>query len=297
MIEMGVIRGSAHHVNHAIMSKRLLGSARHMLTLGSTLSVVLLEGLGMVSLAAAAEPERREWTVDGVAREALVYMPPQALSNAVPVVFVFHGHGGNMRHMARTFPCHTLWPEALVVYMQGLPTPGRLTDPEGKKNGWQNVPGDQGDRDLKFFDAVMETLRTTARIDGKRVYATGHSNGGGFTYCLWASRAYAFDAFAPCAAVTTQLAKLTPKPVLHVAGEKDPLVKFVWQEKTLEVLRRTNRCGAGQPWGTNATLFASSVGAPVIALIHPGGHELPPEALPSIVRFFKERTSPSAARK
>ena len=238
----------------------------------------------------AAGPERREWSVDGATREALVYVPPQAASKAVPAVFVFHGHGGNMRHAARAFSLHTLWPEALVVYMQGLPTPGRLTDPEGKRAGWQNVPGVQGDRDLKFFDAVMDTLRTTCRIDGKRVYATGHSNGGGFTYLLWAERGYAFDAFAPCAAATTQLAKLVPKPVLHLAGEKDTLVKFVWQQRTIEALRRINGCGGeGRAWGTNATLYASGAGAPVVALIHPGGHELPPEAAPSIVRFFKER--------
>ena len=35
-----------------------------MLTLSSTLSVALLAGLGLVTLAAATEPERREWTVD-----------------------------------------------------------------------------------------------------------------------------------------------------------------------------------------------------------------------------------------
>jgi polyhydroxybutyrate depolymerase len=268
-----------------------------MRTLIPTLSAALAAGSALAL--SAAEPERREWTVDGVTREALVYVPAQALSNAVPVVFVFHGHGGTMRHMARNFPCHTLWPEALVVYMQGLPTPGRLTDPEGKKAGWQYAPGAQGDRDLKFFDAVMETLRTTCRIDGKRVYATGHSNGGGFTYLLWTARAYCFDAFAPCAAVTTQLANLTPKPVLHVAGEKDNLVKFAWQQKMLAAVRQVNHCGsgAGQPWGTNATLYASSAGAPVVALIHPGGHELPPEALPSIVRFFKEHVNPGAVKK
>ena len=81
---------------------------------------------------------------------------------------------------------------------------------------------------------------------------------------------------------------MTPKPVLHVAGEKDTLVKFVWQQRTIEALRKLNRCAAeGSPWGTNATCYASSVKAPVVALIHPGGHEMPPEAAPSIVRFFK----------
>ncbi len=54
---------------------------------------------------------------------------------------------------------HKHWPEAIVVYMQGLNTPGALTDPDGKRPGWQKTFGDQGDRDLKFFDAVLATLR------------------------------------------------------------------------------------------------------------------------------------------
>jgi len=32
----------------------------------------------------------------------------------------------------RKFSYHTLWPEALVVYPQGLPTAGKLTDPRGE---------------------------------------------------------------------------------------------------------------------------------------------------------------------
>lgn len=148
-------------------------------------------GLALVTVAeldAAEALTRREWLVDGVRREALVYVPPSAKSAATPVVFAFHGHGGTMGHAARTFGYHTLWPEALVVYPQGLPTPGRLTDPAGKKAGWQSRIGDQGDRDLKFFDALLAALQADYRVDEKRRYATGHSNGGSFTYLLWAAR-------------------------------------------------------------------------------------------------------------
>ena len=35
------------------------------------------------------------------------------------------------------------WPEAIVVYMQGLNTPGVIGDREGKKSGWQKSTGDQ----------------------------------------------------------------------------------------------------------------------------------------------------------
>jgi polyhydroxybutyrate depolymerase len=233
--------------------------------------------------------ERREWTVDGVAREALVHVPASAKTKPAPVVFAFHGHGGNMRQAARSFGYHTLWPEAVVVYMQGLNTPGKLTDPEGKKPGWQHSIGEQGDRDFRFFDAVFANLKTDYRVDEKRIFATGHSNGGAFTYMLWASRGDRFAAVAPSAAVSAgSLPLLKPKPVLHVAGETDPLVKYAWQQKMMDALRKLNACGEGQPWGNLATLYPSTTGTPVVTFIHPGGHQFLPEAAAAIVKFFQE---------
>src|SRR4051812_1090421 len=93
------------------------------------------------------ESVRWEVMVDGVAREALVQAPAGAKTKPAPVVFVFHGHGGTARSALRQFPIHEHWPEAIVVAMQGLNTPGRLTDPEGKKPGWQHAAGAEGDRD------------------------------------------------------------------------------------------------------------------------------------------------------
>lgn len=251
----------------------------------------LLLGLSLaacVSASAAEEPARREWTVDGVVREALVYVPASAKTNAAPVVFAFHGHGGNMRNTVRSFHIHTLWPEAIVVYPQGLNTPGRLTDPEGKKPGWQHGAGAEGDRDLKFFDAMLKSLKADYKVDAKRIYSTGHSNGGGFTYLLWAERGDNFAAFAPSASAASALAaslpaelvarrgakagkrtdtdedskaddKTTettkdaktapkPKPFLHLGAENDPLVKFAWQKATIERIRELNQCGEGKPW-------------------------------------------------
>lgn len=253
--------------------------------------LLLLAVLVLVLPKARAEDalQRREWTVDGTAREALLSIPASAKTSAAPLVFVFHGHGGNMNQVARSFGIHTLWPEAIVVYPQGLNTPGRLTDPEGKKPGWQSGPGAQDDRDLKFFDAMLESLKKDYRVDPKRIYATGHSNGGSFTYLLWLERGDRFAAFAPSAAVMAQgVPQLKPKPILHLAGEKDPLVKYEWQQKMMEAIRKVNQCGEGQPWGQFATLYPSKVGAPVVTFIHPGTHQFPAEAPPAIVKFFKE---------
>ena len=84
---------------------------------------------GSLSAADKTGVERMEWQIDGVAREALVHVPADARSSATPVLFAFHGHGGTAKNAAFHYNYQKLWPEALVVYMQGLPTVGK-TDPE-----------------------------------------------------------------------------------------------------------------------------------------------------------------------
>lgn len=253
------------------------------------LLLVLWVSFVMASMVSAASAAEREWMIDGIAREALVYVPSNVNSKGCPVVFAFHGHGGNMRNAARLFHYEKLWPEAIVVYMQGLKTPGRLTDPNGAQPGWQRGQGDQGDRDLKFFDAVLAGLKRDARVDPKRIYVTGHSNGGGFTYLLWAARGDQLAAVAPSGAAAGGLMRLLkPKALLHVAGETDPLVRFEWQKQTINAVRELNQCGAGESCGPWCTQYSSRIGAPLMTYVHPGGHEFPAGALRLIVKFFKE---------
>ena len=96
--------------------------------------------------------------MDGVKREALVVAPAKP-GKSPPLLFVFHGHGGTAKHAAARYAYHKHWPEAVTVYPQGLPTPGKLTDPEGKRTGWQHGLGEQKDRDLAFFDAMLASLK------------------------------------------------------------------------------------------------------------------------------------------
>src|SRR5579871_5580894 len=103
----------------------------------------LVAALLAVPATRAADPvelKKVTWQVGSDSREALVYNPP---GTNKPVVFVWHGHGGTANFMSRRFPMHKLWPEAVVVYPQGLPTPAPLVDPDGKRNGWQKYIGDQ----------------------------------------------------------------------------------------------------------------------------------------------------------
>lgn len=251
----------------------------------------------LVETSPAREPVRETWMVEGMEREALIFLPAKKPGQGgAPVVFGFHGHGGNAGNAARSFHFEDEWPEALVIYPQGVPTPGRLTDPEGKRNGWQHAAGDHGDRDLKWFDAILATAREKYSIDENRIYASGHSNGGGFTYLLWAERPEVFAAVAPSAAVGRKsAAKLTPKPVLHLASESDPLVKYEWQALMIDHVKRINGCAAsGTAWGEGGTIYPSEKGTPLVVYLHAGGHKYPPAGPALIVRFFREHARKQA---
>lgn len=246
----------------------------------------------VLSLAPAQQPASRTWDVDGMKREALVCEPAKKTTGRVALVFDFHGHGGTARNAARVHHLHEAWPEALVVYPQGLNTPGRLTDPDGKRPGWQSGPGDQGDRDLKFFDAMMASLKQDYSVDENRIYVTGHSNGGAFTYLLWAQRGDAFAAFAPVAAAAGQYFRdAKPRPLFHAASEKDPLVTFAMQQRTLDRVKKLNGCDErGEDWAKGCLRYQSKTGTPVVVYLHDEGHKYPEPAPALIVKFFQEQT-------
>jgi polyhydroxybutyrate depolymerase len=239
----------------------------------------------------AQEPAHRTWEIDGVKREALVFAPSKKTEGKVPLVFDFHGHGGTARHAARTHHIHEAWPEAVVVYMQGLNTPGKLTDPDGKRTGWQSGPGDQKDRDLHFFDAVLASMKKDYPIDEKRIYATGHSNGGAFTYLLWAKRGDTIAAFAPVAAAAgVYFADAKPRPLFHAASEKDPLVRFAMQQRTLDRVKKLNDCDTqGEEWAKGCQRYPSKSGNPVVIYLHDEGHKYPSATPALIVKFFQEQ--------
>ncbi len=208
--------------------------------------------LAVTSTARSAEPVPLNVNVNGIERHANIYeptSPPKA--DGSPLVFVFHGHGGTMQSIARHMPVYRYWPEAIVVYMQGIPTP-TLVDPQGKHAGWQRAPSEVGDRDLKFFDTALASIREKYHIDNNRIYATGFSNGSLFTFLLWGQRPNVFAAFAACSGPPWTGVKLTvPKPVFIVAGRTDRIFSFdkykatIQQVRTIRQRHRPGQTGCG----------------------------------------------------
>jgi polyhydroxybutyrate depolymerase len=255
--------------------------------------LAVLSVLLVAASAALAQGVTMTWTVEGATRTALVFAPPQAAGVAahkLPLVFAFHGHGGTSQTAAVGMHLQTVWPEAVIVYPQGLKTRSKI-DPAGNQYGWQMEQGQVGlhDRDLKFFDAMLTGLRQQFPVDDSRIYATGFSNGAIFSYLLWAERGKVLAAVGVCNGLLAAGEHLTvPRPVVVIGGESDPLVPLASLQQGIEADRQINGAtAAGQPCGPMCTLYPSSTQTPVVTRIHPGGHFYPPWASPAIVEFFK----------
>jgi polyhydroxybutyrate depolymerase len=251
--------------------------------------------LAILSIAAAALlfsgaccAERMTWTIDGVQREAQVFRPLGASAKKAPVLFAFHGHMGTIHGASEALDFHHTWPRAIVVYMQGLPTPS-AADPSGMKSGWQAELGQLGDRDLKFFDAVLATLHEKFSVDDTRVYAMGFSDGAFFTYLLWQERPKIIAAFALCSGRIFPAVHLTaPKPAFIIAGDNDDRITANLRDETIKTVRDLDgAAGRGLGCGDGCTLYGSPEGMPVKVLIFHGGHEFPPSTSAAIVAFLR----------
>ena len=241
-----------------------------------------LAGVLLILGVRAASAEVMRWRVDGETREAIVFAPTAASREGgrVPLVLSFHGRGDNTQNFQHT-NVHVAWPEAIVVYFQGLETRGGLA-------GWQVERGEGTDRDLKLVDVALASLRTTYGIDDDRIYATGFSNGGMFTYLLWAERPGVFAAYAPVAGrLRPSVRPRQPRPLFHVAGERDRQVNFSDQEAAIAIAAEVNGVAAATTrCGDGCTIYGSGTPAPVMTWIHTGGHVYPRETSERIVSFF-----------
>ena len=134
-------------------------------------------------------------------------------------------------------------------------------------------------------------MRERHRIDDDRIYATGYSNGGMFTYLLWAERPGVFAAYAPVAArLRPSVRPSQAAPVFHVAGERDRVVSFEDQEAAIAVAIKVNGVDETTSCGAGCTVYGAGTAAPVMTWIHPGAHVYPRETTRRIVSFFREQS-------
>lgn len=117
----------------------------------------------------------------------------------------------------------------------------------------------------------------------------GHSNGGRFTYVLWAARGREFAAYGPSGSPAVLMSRqFEPRSAFLVAGEKDQLVAFQGQKMTSNALKRLLETdGSKARVDGYARYEKGKNGLEVGTYFHPGGHEYPRDAGKMTVEFFK----------
>ena len=162
---------------------------------------------------------------DEAERQYLMYVPKSYdAATPVPVMMSFHGFGGTAAQQMQMVDMRAL-AEAenfILVYPQG-------TILEGYTHWNTYPPGDDNKSeadDFGFVDAMLDAISATHAIDASRVYATGFSNGGDFTYTLACYLSDRITGIAPVSGLmwtgTERDCSLThPTPMISFHGTAD----------------------------------------------------------------------------
>ena len=160
-------------------------------------------------------------TVNGVTRTYRLYTPRTVPAN-VPVLIALHPLGIN----GSTFAAWTGFDSVasskrfLAVY------------PNGIGNSWNAgrccSSGSNPPNDVAFIDSILNKLAGRYTLDTKRIFATGHSNGGMMAYRLACERAGTFAGIGVVGAtlVTSPCSPSGPVSVMHIHGLADTLVPY-----------------------------------------------------------------------
>jgi polyhydroxybutyrate depolymerase len=138
---------------------------------------------------------------------------------AKPVLFVFHGYGGNAAEIRLSTDMSRQGKDAgyVVVFPQASNEAGR-----GWTMGCENcTEGDRrGVNDVTYVDAILDDLARRTPIDRSRVYAAGFSMGAWFTGALACHRPGLLRAIAP-------LGGLMPRPIAALCTSPQPVGALV----------------------------------------------------------------------
>jgi len=230
----------------------------------------------------------KKFNINGVERKAIIY-EPATKTEKTPVIFVFHGHGGNANFVSRRIDIQNYYKDALVIFMQGLPgrkVPG--IDPNGIMNGWQIFTDDLEGRDIKFFDVVFADIHKDYKIDDNRIYLIGHSNGARFVNVLWKTRGEKITAICSASAQGGEMISgAVPISVWMYIGKNDKIVSPQSQELSIPIVKSNLGISMAGKTDNDKTIFKGKNNTELVIQSSNAGHEFPKQSLQEIADFFR----------
>lgn len=166
--------------------------------------------------------------VDGTTREYIAYIPEKYTGlEPVPLVFAFHGFGGNMSSSYENSQFHKIAEKENFI----------VVHPNGISNKW-NAVSSQSNIDLTFVETMIEHFKESYNIESKQIYSSGMSNGAYFSFLLACELS---DKIAGIGAVAGLMFKpvftncdpSSSMPIIQIHGTKDELVDYNNVEEVL----------------------------------------------------------------
>ena len=178
----------------------------------------------------AANAQSYQMTVDGISRNYVVYAPAN-LGVKRPLLISCHGSNQDANYQKSQLKIEAIADTAKFV----------TVFPNGIDKGWEL----SGDRDIHFVTAIIDKMVQQYDIDRNRVYLSGFSMGGMFTYHAMNRIADKIAAFAPISGYPlwgTSYTSSRPVPILHTQGLADEVVTAGNLQGILDGWIKRNHC-------------------------------------------------------
>ena len=170
----------------------------------------------------------KELIVNGTTREYIIYVPDDYTgTSSLPMLLSFHGLASNMEFNFNQTNFDQLAERENFI----------VVHPNGIDNRW--TVNASNNPDIDFVEALLDQLEINYKIEPNRIYSTGMSNGGNFSFTLACGLN---NKIAAIASVTGLMLKIAigdciptrPLAILHIHGTEDPIANYAFVQGGLD---------------------------------------------------------------